>query len=190
MMSLVIAVDREEEGLARTLACLVPAVAEGVLRDAVVLDTGGAEATAAIADAAGCHHIVGEPHTHLGNVAELASAEWLLMLKPGVILEHDWFREAAEFGERAEAMGQKKNLCAAFSYSSQRFGLMARIEEAWRFIAANLLGRVVESQGLIVARDTVRRISGSRSGVSGIPPRPPTGSRLVVLRAKAHAPDV
>lgn len=188
MMSVVIAVDREEEGLARTLACLVPAVAEGVLRDAVILDGGGSEAMAAIADAAGCHHVVGEPRDHLGHAADNVAASWILMLKPGVILEHDWFREAAEFVERAESLGQSKKLCAAFSYSSQRYGLAARFEEAWRFVAANLFGRVLDSQGLIVSRETVRNLSGRK--IAGIPPRPPAGSRLVVLRAKAHAPDM
>ncbi|MCB1464954.1 MAG: hypothetical protein KDJ90_21630 [Nitratireductor sp.] len=186
MMSVVIAVEDEEEGLARTLASLVPAVAEGVLRDAVILDSGGRESTAAIADAAGCQHVRGSPREALGRIAEQVNASWLLMLKPGVILEHDWFREAAEFVERADAQGEAARLCAAFSYASQRYGLAARMVETWRFVSANLLGRVVEDQGLILSREAVRRISGG--GANTIPPRPPAGSRLVLLRAKAHAP--
>lgn len=186
MMSLVIAVDDEEEGLARTLASLVPAVAEGVLRDAVILDMRGSEAVAAIADAAGCHHVRGSPQEVLGDAADRANAGWILMLKPGVILEHDWFREAAEFVERAEAQGGAKNQCAAFSYSSQGYGLLARLVEAWRFVSASLFGRVVDGQGLIVSSEAVRRMNGS---ATAIPPRPPAGSRLVLLRAKAHVPE-
>jgi hypothetical protein len=185
MISVVIAVNDEEEGLARTLASLVPAVAEGVLRDAVIVDMGGREATAAIADAAGCHHIQGSAREGFGQAAERTSSAWILMLKPGVILEHDWFREAAEFVERADTSGGTKNLCAAFSYSSQRYGLAARLGEAWRFVSANLFGRVVDGQGLIVSREAMRQMNGS---ANGIPPRPPSGSHLIVLRAKAHVP--
>ena len=183
-----IAVENEEEGLARTLASLVPAVAEGVLRDAVILDSGGRESTAAIADAAGCHHLRGTPQAHLGEATAFTNASWILMLKPGVILEHDWFREAAEFVERAEALEDAAQLCAAFSYASQRYGLSARLGEFWRFVSANLFGRVSDSQGLIMNREAVRAISANGSAPSSMPPKPPSGAQLVVLRARAHVP--
>lgn len=184
MMSVMIPVENEEEGLVRTLASLVPAVAEGILRDAVILDSGGRQSTAAIADAAGCIHLCGTPEECLSEAASRINASWILMLKPGVTLEHDWFREAAEFVERAEAAGM--DLCAAFSYASQRYGLFARLGEAWRLVSANLFGRVSGGQGLILRREAVRRMSGN--GAASVPPRPPSGSRLVVLRARAHVP--
>lgn len=187
MLSVVIAVRNEEEGLARTLACLVPGVAEGVLRDAVILDAGDSEAMAAIADAAGCKHVRGQAQDHLALAADHAHSDWMLMLRPGVTLEHDWFREAAEFVERAGASGQA-DVCAAFTYASQRYGAGARLREAWRFLAANLMGQVVASQGLIVRSEIIRRIAAGKPGSPGVPPKPPSGCRVTVLRARAYVP--
>ena len=54
MLSVVIPTQNSEEGLARTLASLVPAAAEGVVREVVVVDAGSTDGTRVVADAAGC----------------------------------------------------------------------------------------------------------------------------------------
>ena len=54
MLSVVIPTENSEEGLARTLASLVPAAAEGIVREVVVVDAGSTDGTRVVADAAGC----------------------------------------------------------------------------------------------------------------------------------------
>lgn len=45
MLSVVILTDNSEEGLARTLASLVSAAAEGVIREVAVVDDGSVDGT-------------------------------------------------------------------------------------------------------------------------------------------------
>lgn len=182
MLSVVIGVEGEDdEGLARTLASLVPAVVEGVLRDCVVIDSAGSPAIGSVADAAGCRHLTGTPAGTFSEALGGMSGQWIMMIEPGVVLENGWFREVAEFVERAEAAGRASRLCAAFTFASQAYGPAARLREAWRFIAG-MFGRVVSGQGLIASRQALRGASVTR-----LPPRP--RGRVVILRAKAFAPE-
>ena len=54
MLSVVIATHDSERALLPTLAALVAGAAAGVVREVIVADAGSRDATAAIADAAGC----------------------------------------------------------------------------------------------------------------------------------------
>lgn len=185
MLSVLIAVESEEEGLARTLAALVPAVVDGAVRDCLVIDSGGMPEIARIADVAGCAHVTGPLAETLQPAVDRLHCAWVLVLSPGTVLEDGWFREAAEFVERAGSSGQADRMCAAFSFASQRYGAVARIKEAWRFVSANLWGGVAPDQGLVLPVQVLRD-RAARSSVW--PPRPPRRSRKVVLRARAFAP--
>lgn len=184
MLSAIIAVRHEEEALVRTLASLVPAVAEGMLHDAAIIDSGDVPGIAAIADAAGCRRFEGEPAQALAMALSAARGQWVLSLAPGVVLEAGWFREAAEF-VRSAAIGDSP-LCAAFTHASLAHGPAARLSEAWRFVAGNLLGKVRSDQGLIIGRAALVQLP--RGDTAALPPRPPAGIRVVVLRARAFAP--
>jgi len=185
MLSVIIGADENEEGLARTLASLVPAVVAGVLNDAVVIDAETVPAIAAIADAAGCGRIVGSIGEGLPRALAELHTDWVLLLKPGTVLEDGWFREAAEFVERARLSGKANKTCAAFTYASQDYGVAGRLAEFRRFLGANLFGRVVANQGLIIAKSRLREISAKP--VTRLPPRPPAGARVVVLRSRAFS---
>ena len=54
MLSVIIPSYNSEEGLARTLASLVSAAAEGIVREVAVADAGSTDGTGAVAEAAGC----------------------------------------------------------------------------------------------------------------------------------------
>src|SRR6266566_3734989 len=53
MLSAVIATSDSERALVQTLACLVPGVTAGILRDVIVADAGSRDATAEVADIPG-----------------------------------------------------------------------------------------------------------------------------------------
>ncbi len=87
MITVLIETRNDEEALARTLASLVGAAIEGVVRDVVVCDRGSTDQTHKVAEHAGCHY-VGE-----GGIAAAvrqAKGDWLLLLEPGARLVDGW----------------------------------------------------------------------------------------------------
>ena len=87
MLTVVIETRNDEEGLARTLASLISAAVEGVVRDVIVCDAGSTDQTHSVAEHAGCNYIAE------GGVAAAlreAKGEWLLMLEPGARLAEGW----------------------------------------------------------------------------------------------------
>jgi glycosyltransferase involved in cell wall biosynthesis len=87
MLSVLIETRNDEEGLARTLASLVAAVVEGVVRDVVVCDLGSTDQTRYVAEHAGCHFLAKG-----GISAGIAAAkgDWLLIVEPGARLMEGW----------------------------------------------------------------------------------------------------
>ena len=87
MLTVLIETRNDEEGLARTLASLVGAAVEGVVRDVIVCDHGSTDQTHYVAEHAGCHYVAS------GGVAAgigQAKGEWLLLLEPGARLVEGW----------------------------------------------------------------------------------------------------
>ena len=76
------------ERLTRTLAALIPAVVEGVVLDAVILNADGSAEIEKVADAAGAVCVAG------GDVAaavDKARGDWLMCLEPGARPRGEWF---------------------------------------------------------------------------------------------------
>lgn len=87
MLSVLIETKNDEEALARTLASLVGAAVEGVVRDVLVCDRGSTDHTEGVAEHAGCVFMAnGDIAAAIGK----AKGGWLLMLEPGARLEGDW----------------------------------------------------------------------------------------------------
>ena len=87
MLTVLIETRNDEEALARTLASLVGAAVEGVVRDVIVCDRGSTDQTHRVAEHAGCHYVAE------GGIAagiRQAKGEWLLMLEPGARLVEGW----------------------------------------------------------------------------------------------------
>jgi hypothetical protein len=182
MLSVVIPTILSDEGLARTLASLVPAAAEGVVREVVVVDEGHSEGTALIADSAGCVLVTagggwaGQVRAGMGAVRR---APWVLILPATVILERDWFREVASFIERAERTGRGGEAAGVFRLELDAFGWKARVAERIIGFCSAALGMPAEEQGLLLQRrlwdrtatgghplkghtDTIRRLGRGR----------------------------
>jgi len=85
----ILAVGGDEERLARTLASLMPAVLEGFLREAAVVDGSRSPGPALIADHAGCALV-----PDLRAAAQAARCDWLLILEAGARLEEGWVEAA------------------------------------------------------------------------------------------------
>jgi hypothetical protein len=126
MISVVIEARGGEHALAMTLATLVPAAAEGFVREVIVADPVGDEATRLVADAAGCVLVGGGR----ADALSLARSDWVLLVVPGVRLEADWYREASAFIDRARRSADPRR-AASFRHAVDDFGVRARLSEAW-----------------------------------------------------------
>src|SRR5205085_11451508 len=117
MISVVIEAFNAECPLVQTLAALVPAAAEGFVREVIVADAGSSDGTRVVADAAGCTIVEG------GRMKGLAGArcEWVLVVAPGVRLDPDWSREAAAFMQRIARSGHTGR-AATFRHAVDEFG--------------------------------------------------------------------
>lgn len=90
MLTAVIRASASVQGLAATFAVLIPAVAEGFLGHAVVVDTAGEADIERIADATGASYLrAGNAEGwHLG--AKVARGDWLLLLDAGDVPQAHW----------------------------------------------------------------------------------------------------
>jgi glycosyltransferase involved in cell wall biosynthesis len=125
MISVIIQSRNAEHPLAVTLGALVPAAAEGFVREVIVVDEGSTDGTRLVADALGCTVLEGSA----SDALDIARSDWVLLLAPGVRLESDWFREAAVFIEQARRAGPTR--AASFRHAVDEFGWRARLSEVW-----------------------------------------------------------
>ena len=110
MLSVVIATENAERVLVPTLAALVPGATAGIVREVIVADAGSSDATAMIADSAGCRiEVTAAPlGQRLRQAAASARGPWLLFLRPGAVPDWTWTQETRRFIEHAELGGAQR----------------------------------------------------------------------------------
>jgi len=160
MLSVVIATQENERALVPTLAPLVAGAATGLVREVIVADAGSRDATAAIADGAGCRLLTSRQArgTRLKAAAEAARASWLLFLQPGAVLEATWADESRQFIEKAELGEYAGSYAAAFRTAAFRPTLL----EALALLAYALGVRRHASQALVIAKPLYDALGGHR----------------------------
>jgi len=96
MITVLVRVTRGPEALAATLSALVPAVAAGLIGDAVILAEKQDETLAKVADAAGANLVVAQRGSWAEG-AKVARRDWLLCLDDGDIPQEGWIRVLDRF---------------------------------------------------------------------------------------------
>jgi rSAM/selenodomain-associated transferase 2 len=163
MISVVIPTYNAEATLGPTLAALVPAVVDGIVQEAILVDGGSTDDTCVIADAAGTKLL----HTKLGRGTQLqagasaARGDWLLFLHADTVLEPGWGEEAEGFMERI-ASGRRAPAAAAFRFALDDDGLMPRLLEWLVALRCLLLALPYGDQGLLISRQLYRELGGFR----------------------------
>jgi glycosyltransferase involved in cell wall biosynthesis len=189
MLSVVIPTHDSERALVPTLAALVPGAVAGVVREVIVADAGSADATAEIADGAGCRVLIlREPRgARLKAAADAARAPWLLFLPPGSVPDATWTDEVRRFIEETALRGCADTYAAAFRRASASF--RPTLIEALALLGSALGARPRASQGLLIAKTLYARIGSHRQ--DGKTPEEDLirrlGRRIVLLRAGAMA---
>lgn len=154
MLSVVIPTGNSEEALARTLASLVPAAADGTVREVIVADAGSTDATVRVADGAGCVIVQSGPDLASCLAAGAAAAyrgEFILFLAAGVAPEAGWEADLAALMERLERRGRPFG-GVVFRYAVDDVGLFAGLRQTAVRTIASITGLPHFDQGLIVRR--------------------------------------
>ncbi len=109
--------DDRAAALQATLACLVPAAVDGLVRDVVVFDHGIGPNARRIADDAGCAL---RGSQEVGDVVQAGASEWLLLLEAGGVLSRGWIEAVTAHMRCHPGRGRS----ARFSFSRlDRWGL-------------------------------------------------------------------
>src|SRR3970040_709463 len=128
MISVVIPTYNAEATLGPTLTALVPAVVDGIVQEAILVDGGSSDGTGRFAEAAGTRLI----RTNLGRGTQLqagaaaARGDWLLFLHADTVLEPGWAEEAESFMERVES-GRRDQGAASVRLRLGDDGLLPRL---------------------------------------------------------------
>src|SRR3712207_1806433 len=101
MITVLVRVTHGPEALAATLSALVPAVAAGLVGDAVILTDRQDDTLAKVADAAGATLLLAE-HGYWTEGARAARRDWLLCLDDGDIPQEGWIRVLDRFVSLSE----------------------------------------------------------------------------------------
>ncbi|MTH96017.1 glycosyltransferase [Roseibium sp. RKSG952] len=195
MISVIINSHNSEPDLAHTLGALVPAAAEGVVKEVVVVDAQSDDNSRLLADAAGCVWL--ESPSNRGErwamgARQARRGDWLLFLPPNAVLETGWFHEAATFIERAERSGSAHRLAAAFRLRYDAYGLQARLAESFAVARSQLLGMPYCNQGLLIHRSFYEALGGHKPlpEMEDMDLAKRIGrSRMVFLRSAAVCPE-
>jgi len=163
MISVVIPTYNAETTLGPTLAALVPAVVDGIIQEAILVDGGSTDDTCVMAAAAGTSLI----RTKLGRGMQLqagataARGDWLLFLHADTVLEPGWAEEAEAFIELVMT-GRRAQAAAAFRFALDDDGLMPRLLESLVALRCFLFALPYGDQGLLISRKLYRELGGFR----------------------------
>jgi len=162
MLSVVIATDESERALVPTLAALVPGATAGLVREVILADAGSRDATAEIADVAGCRMLVSAAPlaARMAQAAETARAPWLLFLDAGAVPQAGWVEETSRFIEAASLAGQADAVAAVFRAVTPSLVPAAPLREAMALLTQALGLSRRASHGLLIGKDLYRRMGG------------------------------
>jgi rSAM/selenodomain-associated transferase 2 len=161
MISVVIPTLNAAATLAPTLAALVSAAVDGLIREVIVVDGGSTDSTAAIAEDSGATLIAcsGGRGPQLRAGADRAGFPWLLFLHADTELEPGWEREAASFMEAVDR-GKRPPAAAAFRFALDDGGVKPRLLERLVAMRCALLRLPYGDQGLLLPRSLYAEVGG------------------------------
>lgn len=164
MLSIIIPTFESERALVPTLAVLVSGAVAGIVREVIIADGGSGDATAEIAEIAGCRMMASTAPlgARLHEAATSARGPWLLFLRPGTTFEGSWTVDVGRFIEAAERSDQTDPSAAIFRHAADSGMPRTFSTEAVGLIRA-ALGRREPRQGLLIAKRSYAALGGHRA---------------------------
>jgi glycosyltransferase involved in cell wall biosynthesis len=162
MLSVVIATHNDQHALLTTLAALVAGALEGIVYEVVLADSGSCDATARIADDAGCRVMISQERrgARLKAAAATARAPWLLFLSPGIVPGPSWIEESRRFMEQAELDYRSGASAATFRLGPATS--RPKLVQVLAMLGAALVARSTAADGLLISRTFYDAIGGHR----------------------------
>lgn len=165
MLSVIVATHESERALVRTLSALVAGATAGLVSEVVVADAGSRDATAEVADVAGCRFIASEEPlgARLKAAAATARAPWLLFLRAGCVPEPAWVEAVDSF---AGAAGMPDDAVRAAVFRSQNSDnpLRPGLAELFALLRSMFGSRARHGQGLLIAKRFYDALGGHSGG--------------------------
>jgi glycosyltransferase involved in cell wall biosynthesis len=161
MLSAIIATHESERALVPTLAALVPAAAIGLLAEVVVADANSRDATAEVAEIAGCRFISSAESigVRLKAAAATTRSPWLLFLHAGVAPEAGWIAAADRFMNANDRSGGSPR-AAVFRPAAIEDLMRPSPSEIAALLRVTFGGRPRPEQGLLIARRLYDTLGG------------------------------
>lgn len=161
MLSVIIATNESERALVPTLAALVPGAMAGLLGEVIVADAGSRDATAEVADIAGCRLIVSSDPlgARLKAAAATTRAPWLMFLRAGSVLEPGWVAAVERFIENASRLDGAAR-AAVFRPPGVADLLHPGLAEVLALLRVAFGGGPKPDQGLLIARRLYDAVGG------------------------------
>jgi len=154
MISVILPALIEEPATIETLAILVEGVAEGILRDCVLVSAKPSDLFEHYADAAGCSFVVenGPYNALLKKGAAQVRSDWSLVITPGLVPSGDWLTALADW-----VSDKPQPSDAAFIPLHSRKGWSARLKALAVNVYPHITGRPHALQGFVVATALLRQ---------------------------------
>ena len=165
MLSAIIATHESERTLVPTLAALIPGATAGLLGEVIVADAGSSDATAEVADIAGCRFISSALPLGVRLKAAAAStrAPWLMFLRAGTVPEPGWVAAAERFIEAGGRLDGAQR-AGVFRPPGAADLLHPRLSELAALLRVMLGGGAKPEQGLLIARHLYDDLGGHPEG--------------------------
>jgi len=163
MLNVIVATHESERSLVPTLAALVPGATAGLIGEVVIADAGSRDATAEVAEFAGCRFVVSSESLGVRLKAAAASTRspWLMFLRAGVVPDPGWVGAAERFIGMARFAASSR--AAVFRPPGVGDLLRPSLTEIFKLMHAALCGARPE-QGLLIARPLYESIGGHPAG--------------------------
>lgn len=165
MLSVIIATHESERTLVPTLSALVPGAMSGLVTEVVVADAGSKDATAEVADIAGCRYVVSVAPlgTRLKEAALSTRTPWILFVRAGMVPDANWTTEIETFVQAA-AYSEKAPRAAVFRAGATA-SAQPGLADLLAMLSAMLKGKSPSpDQGLVISRDFYETIGGHPHG--------------------------
>ena len=161
MLTAIIATFESERTLVPTLAALVPGAAAGLVAEVIIADAGSRDATAEVADIAGCRFMSSNDAlgVRLKAAAATVRSPWLMFLRAGVIPQPGWIDAAGHFMQTTEQIGDAAR-AAVFRAPVKAGHVSPGLAEIVALVRSALARGPDPDQGLLIARRFYEAVGG------------------------------
>ena len=165
MLSAIISTQNSERSLVPTLSALVPAAAAGLLAEVVIADAGSRDATADVADIAGCRFTSSSEALgiRLKAAAATVRSPWFMFLRAGAVPQPGWI-EAADHFIQTTGLLEDAGRAAIFRLPGLTHAVRPGFAELLAGVRAAIARGPKPEQGLLIARRLYDAIGGHSAG--------------------------